>query len=95
VLIPPHGTTREGKRPRWEHGPYRQIREKLSTEPGNQLSRQRKRTVKQVYGQIKYNRRIDRFHRRGRAAVRSEWRLLMMTHNLTQLHRHRLAAIGA
>ena len=36
-----------------------------------------------------------RFHRRGRIKVRIEWRLLMMTHNLTKLHRHQLAAMGA
>jgi len=26
--------------------------------------------------------------------VRTEWRLLMATHNLTTLHRHHLAAVG-
>ena len=36
-----------------------------------------------------------RFHRRGRTKVRLEWRLLMMTHNLTKVHRHQLAAAGA
>jgi hypothetical protein len=44
-----------------------------------------------VFGQIKGNRRIDRFQRRGRAAVQSEWRLINATHNLLKLHRHRLA----
>jgi hypothetical protein len=29
--------------------------------------------------------------RRGRSAVRSEWRLLAATHNLLKLHRHQLA----
>ncbi len=32
-----------------------------------------------------------RFQRRGRSAVRSEWRLLTATHNLLKLHRHQLA----
>jgi hypothetical protein len=27
--------------------------------------------------------------------VRLEWRLLMMAHNLTKVHRHQLAAVGA
>jgi len=44
-----------------------------------------------VFGQIKANRGADRFLRRGRSAVRSEWRLLAATHNLLKLHRHRLA----
>ena len=36
-----------------------------------------------------------RFHRRGRVKVRTEWRLLMLTHNLTKLHRHRPTPVGA
>lgn len=67
------------------------MRDKLSTEPGNQLYRQRKRTVEPVYGQIKYNRRIGRFMRRGRAAAQSEWRLVAATHNLLKLQSHWIA----
>jgi hypothetical protein len=45
-------------------------------------------------GQIKFNRRIDRFLRRGRAAALSEWRLATATHNLLKLHQHRIATTG-
>jgi Transposase DDE domain len=48
--------------------------------------------VEPVFGQIKANRRIGRLKRRGRAAARSEWRLIAATHNLLKLHRHTLAA---
>jgi hypothetical protein len=34
----------------------------------------------------------NRFGRRGRSAVRSEWRLLTATHNLVKLHQHQLVA---
>lgn len=44
-----------------------------------------------VYGQIKYNRRIDRFMRRGRAAAQSEWRPVTTTHNMLRLHSHWIA----
>jgi len=44
-----------------------------------------------VFGQIKFNRQIRRFQRRGSAACRSEWRLIAATHNLLKLHGHRLA----
>ncbi len=37
------------------------------------------------------NRGIDRFHRRGRAAVRTEWRPITATHNLLARHHHTLA----
>ena len=50
-----------------------------------------KAAVEPVFGQIKSNRGADRFQRRGRSAVRSEWRLLAATHNLLKLHRHQLA----
>ena len=48
--------------------------------------------IEPVFGQTKHNRGIDRFQRRGRAAVRSEWRLITATHNLLKLHRHTPAA---
>jgi hypothetical protein len=78
VLVPPDGNMREGKRPGWENGLYELMRSKLSTERGRKLYAQRKITVEPVYGQIKYNRGIDRFQRRGRTAVRSEWRLVVL-----------------
>ena len=48
-----------------------------------------------MFGIIKHNRGIGRFHRRGRAAVRTEWRLTMATHNLLKLHKHQLAGMAA
>jgi transposase len=55
----------------------------------------RKQTVEPLFGDTKHNSGFYRFHRRGRVKVRLEWRLLIMTHNLTKLHRHRLATVGA
>jgi hypothetical protein len=67
------------------------MRRKLSTGRGRELYAQRKITVEPVYGQIKYNRRVDRFQRRGRSAAQSEWRLVTATHNLLKLHSHWIA----
>jgi hypothetical protein len=50
--------------------------------------------VEPVFGQIKANRGIERFKRRGLAAARSEWRLVAATHNLLKLHRHSRLAAG-
>ena len=91
VLAPPDGNMREGKRPGWEHERDEQMREKLTSERGRKLYAQRKITIEPVFGQIKYNRHIDRFMRRGRAAARSEWRLITATHNLLKLHSHWIA----
>ena len=70
------------------------MRRKLTSERGRKLYAQRKITVEPVYGQIKYNRHIDRFMRRGRAAAQSEWRLVAATHNILKLHRHWIANIA-
>ncbi len=95
VLIPPDSGLRKGSRPGWDNGLYAFMRRVLATEHGQAIYRRRMATVEPVFGQIKYNRRFDRFHRRGRAAVRSEWRLAAATHNLLKLHRHRIAAAVA
>ena len=67
------------------------MREELSSEEGRALYRKRKTMIEPVFGQIKHNRRIDRFARRGLAACRAEWRLVMATHNLLKLHAHATA----
>jgi len=92
VLVPPDGNMREGKRPGWDDGLYQQMRDTLTSDRGRELYAQRKITIEPVFGQIKYNRRIDRFMRRGRAAAQSEWRLVTATHNLLKLHSHWIAA---
>jgi G:T/U-mismatch repair DNA glycosylase len=71
-----------GNRPGWENGLYQRMRDTLATERGRTLYARRKTTIEPVFGQIKYNRRIDRFMRRGGAAAQSEWRLVTATHNL-------------
>ena len=81
---------REGKRPGWEDGSTTDARQ-AGTDRGRELYAQRKITIEPVFGQIKYNRRIDRFMRRGRAAAQSEWRLVAATHNLLKLHSHWIA----
>jgi hypothetical protein len=88
-------TTRN--RPRKTHlgGPYDFMRRAIATERGGALYSRRQWMVEPVFAQIKANRRIGRFKRRGRAAARSEWRLIAATHNLLKLHRHSLALAGA
>jgi Transposase DDE domain len=70
------------------------MRAVLETELGDQLYSKRKQMIEPVFGHTKHNRLIERFHR-GRSAVRTEWRLILMTHNLTELHRHHTAPAGA
>ena len=56
---------------------------------------QRSQTVEPMFGHTKHNRGMSRFHRRGRSAARTEWRLITATHNLTKLHSHTLAPATA
>ena len=95
VLIPPDSGLRKDTRPGWDKGLYAFMRRVLSTEHGQAICRRRMATVEPVFGQVKFNRGFDRFKRRGRAAVRSEWRLAAATHNLLKLHNHRIATVGA
>lgn len=95
VLIPPDSGVRKGTRPGWDKGLYAFMRRVLATDPGRSIYRRRMATVEPVFGQMKFNRSFDRFQRRGRSAVRSEWRLAATTHNLLKLHSHRIAAAGA
>jgi transposase len=76
-------------------GPYDFMRRALETAKGKELYSRRQAMIEPVFADIKQNRRAGRFKRRGRAAVRSEWRLITATHNLLKLHRHTLAAATA
>jgi hypothetical protein len=71
------------------------MRRALATDRGGELYSKRMPMIEPVFAQIKANRRIGRFKRRGRGAVRSEWRLIAAAHNLLKLHRHTLAAAAA
>jgi transposase len=95
VLIPPDSTKRTSARPGWSGGRYAWMRAVLASDAGRELYEQRHKVIEPVFGQIKFNRRIDRFLRRGRAAALSEWRLATATHNLLKLHQHRIAATTA
>jgi hypothetical protein len=71
------------------------MRRVLATDRGRALYAKRQVMIEPVFGDAKFNRRMDRFLRRGRAACRSEWRLINATGNLLKLHRHQNAATPA
>jgi transposase len=95
VLIPPDAGKRNTPRPGWHGARYTSMREALATDYGGGLYRRRKVMVEPVFAQTKHNRRLDSFRRRGRSAVRSEWRLITATHNLLKLHKHQIAVAAA
>jgi hypothetical protein len=95
VLTPPDSGKRQGERPGWTGGRYSFMRRVLSSDLGRDTYRKRQQSIEPVYGHTKHNRKIYRFNYRGRKAVRTEWRLAMLSHNLTRLHRHQIAALAA
>jgi hypothetical protein len=65
VLIPPDAKKRSGTRPGWDGGAYAFMRRVLATEPGGVLYAKRQTMIEPVFADTKFNRRIDRFLRRG------------------------------
>jgi transposase len=95
ALVAPDKGSR-GTPKRWLNGGRaRWMRAVLASEHGRERYGKRKQTVEPLYGDTKHNKGFIRFHRRGRMKVRTEFRLLMMAHNLTKVHRHRIAAVAA
>ena len=88
VLIPPDSGKRKGERPGWTGGRYSFMRRVLASDLGRETYRKRQKSIEPVFGHTKHNRKFTSFHRRGRLAVRTEWRLIMMSHNLTKLVCH-------
>jgi transposase len=95
VLVPPDAKRRGGARPGWDGGLYAFMRRVLATERGGELYTKRQTMIEPVFADTKFNRRIDRFLRRGRSAARSEWRLANAAHNLLKLWRHTTAPLPA
>ncbi len=91
VLVPPDAGKRTTPRPGWDGGAYAFMRRVLATPLGGALYGKRQGMIEPVFANTKFNRRIDRFQRRGRAAARSEWRLITATHNLLKLHKRETA----
>ena len=60
---------------------------KLRTKKGRETYAKRKSSVEPVFGQVKEARGFRRFLLRGIEAVRAEWRLMCLTHNLLKLFR--------
>jgi transposase len=91
VLVPPDADKRRGTRPGWDGGRYDFMRNVLDTVAGGELYARRQHMIEPVFADTKFNRRADRFLRRGRSAVRAEWRLITATGNLLKLWRHTTA----
>ena len=88
----PTNLARSRRRRRTPRGPTAAARarhdmdRRLTRPSGRSLYRQRQAIIEPVFGDIKTNRRITRFLRRGNDLVRAEWHWILTGHNLTILH---------
>jgi transposase len=85
---------KHGKRPKPPRGRIpstatvkERMARKLRTKRGQRTYGKRKGTVEPVFGQIKQVRGFRQFLLRGLEAVRGEWKLICLTHNLLKLFR--------
>jgi len=85
---------KHGERPSPPRGPIpkdattkQRMQRKLRTKKGRETYSKRKSSAEPVFGQIKDARGFRRFLLRGLEAVRAEWRLIALTHNLLKLFR--------
>jgi hypothetical protein len=65
VLIPPDAKKRARARPGWDGGLYSFMRRVLDTDAGGGLYAKRQTMIEPIFADTKFNRRIDRFLRRG------------------------------
>ena len=78
-----------------EAGPLARMRSRLESEEGKALYARRKAVVEPVNGQIKHARGFRQFSFRGLEAVRTEWALVCLCHNMLKLFVHRCRSAGA
>jgi Transposase DDE domain len=85
--VPPDGQNPKGISANRKGPRYDFMRRVIASDHGRVLYSKRKHTIEPIFGQIKHNRHITRFQRRGITACRSEWRLITTTHNILKLWR--------
>jgi len=64
------------------------MKRKIDTEQGKQMIGRRFATVEPVFGNLRYNKRLDRFTLRGRTKVDGQWKLYCLVHNIEKLANH-------
>jgi Transposase DDE domain len=71
LLIAPDSSRRKNTRPGRDGGLYAFMRRVLETDRGAELYALRQQLIEPVFANTKFNRPMDRFHRRGRSACHS------------------------
>lgn len=64
------------------------MKAKIDSDLGRQMITRRFATVEPVFGNLRGNKRLDRFTLRGRSKVDGQWKLYCLTHNIEKLAHH-------
>jgi transposase len=65
------------------------MKHRIDSPAGRALYARRIATVEPVFGNLRYNKRLDRFTLRGQRKVDTQWKLYCMVHNIEKLANHR------
>ena len=64
------------------------MRQRIDSPEGRALYGRRIATVEPVFGNLRHNKRLDRFTLRGQRKVDTQWKLYCMVHNIEKLTHH-------
>jgi len=67
------------------------MKRRIDSAQGRALYGRRIATVEPVFGNLRHNKRLDRFTLRGQRKVDTQWKLYCMVHNIEKLSHHRYA----
>ena len=81
-----------GKAPGTPESHTTRMKRRLDPPEGRAQYGQRVATVEPVFGNLRANKRLDRFTLRGRAKVDGQWKLYCLVHNIEKLAHHGDAA---
>ncbi|MEO7998653.1 MAG: transposase [Gemmatimonadaceae bacterium] len=70
----------------------KQMRARIDTDAGRAEYGRRFATVEPVFGNVRYNKGLDRFTLRGRVKVDAQWKLFCLVHNIEKLAKLKYAA---
>uniref|UniRef100_UPI0035B21A88 transposase n=1 Tax=Methyloversatilis sp. TaxID=2569862 RepID=UPI0035B21A88 len=64
------------------------MKRRIDSDQGKQMIGARFASVEPVFGNLRHNKRLDRFTLRGRTKVDGQWKLYCMVHNIEKLGHH-------
>ncbi len=74
-----------GKHAKAQDTPADRMKRKIDTERGREMIGRRFATVEPVFGNLRANKKLNRFTLRGRVKVDAQWKLYCLVHNIEKL----------